>query len=719
MVENSENIEDKNKILVLLDDGNKKVFREWVRKKPEYKIIDPDTNKPLENRFDLCIIDSQNLSKYIDELESLKENRKPEFYPILFVQQENKKIQEKVWDIVDEIVIIPTKQKMLDKRIENLLDRRNISKKQSREKQKVKKRYKTIFESANDAIFILDPKKESILDCNQKACEILGYNKTELLSLSPIDDLHPNEEQRFKKFLEKTLEKGKNRTDKLSCTRKDGTVFPAEISASTIQSKGEKNIIASARNISELKKREEKLKITKERLEEAQLVADIGHWSWDIQTNNIEWSDQVYRIFGLSPDEFDPNYPKFLEYVHPEDREKVQKDVQEALEKNNYNINHKIIREDGDIRIVQEIGEVYYEDGEPKRMLGTVQDVTEKEKQKRELETFKKAVEQSGNSIYITDKDGTIEYVNPAFEKLTGYTKKEAIGQTPRILRSGKHDIEFYEDLWNTILSGEIWENEVINKRKNGELYHVNRTIAPIYHREEIKRFVAVNNDITEIKKHQERLEVLTRVLRHDILNIMNIILTNAEYLKKKIPSNQQDILDVILKNIEKTVEISKNSRKIQKLIEREQIPRKSIDISEKIKERVKIIDNSYPEAEIKLDLPESAKATTIQLFDSVIDNAIENAIEHNDKNIPKIKISVKKGGQYIIIKISDNGPGLREEQIDILERGTETDLEHLEGLGLWIMNWVVNESGGKIKFSQKRNDGNIVIIRLQKPKKD
>ncbi len=144
----------------------------------------------------------------------------------------------------------------------------------------------------------------------------------------------------------------------------------------------------------------------------------------------------------------------------------MKNNVEEALEKNNYNITHRIVRPNGDIRVVQEIGEVQYENGEPKKMLGTVQDVTEKEKQKRELETFKKAVEQSANLIYITDKDGNIEYVNPAFEKQTGYTREETIGQTPRILRSGKHDSGFYEDLWNTILSGEIWEKEVINKKR-------------------------------------------------------------------------------------------------------------------------------------------------------------------------------------------------------------------------------------------------------------
>lgn len=198
----------------------------------------------------------------------------------------------------------------------------------------------------------------------------------------------------------------------------------------------------------------------------------------------------------------------------------------------------------------------------------------------------------------------------------------------------------------------------------------------------------------------------------------MNIIKTNAEYLKKQVSTDNQKILDIIIKNIEKTVDISKNSRKIQRLIEREKIPKESIDIIELIQERVEILEGSYPNTEIEVDLPESAKVGAIPLIDSVIKNAMENAIKHNDKEIPKVKISVNKGGDHVVIKVSDNGPGLREEQIDVLEKGTETDLEHLEGLGLWIMNWVVNESGGKIRFS-KKEDGNVVIIRLLKSEGD
>ncbi|QCC46423.1 receiver/sensor box histidine kinase [Halobellus limi] len=125
----------------------------------------------------------------------------------------------------------------------------------------------------------------------------------------------------------------------------------------------------------------------------------------------------------------------------------------------------------------------------------------------RRLRTFRKAVEASGHSIYCTRTDGTITYVNPTFESVSGYAAEEAIGRTPRILKSGEHDEEFYADLWETILSGEVWRSELTNSTKDGERYVVDQTIAPVEGDDgEIERFVAVNAEITDRKRRERQL---------------------------------------------------------------------------------------------------------------------------------------------------------------------------------------------------------------------
>jgi PAS domain S-box-containing protein len=138
----------------------------------------------------------------------------------------------------------------------------------------------------------------------------------------------------------------------------------------------------------------------------------------------------------------------------------------------------------------------------------------------RDLRAFVEAVEQSGHSIYVTDRGGTIEYVNPTFEEISGYSRAEAVGRTPRMLQSGHHDESFYADVWDTILAGDVWEGDIVNRRKDGQLYHVHQTVAPITDEDgTVERFVAVNADITERKRRQREIQ-----RQRDLLDRLNSI---------------------------------------------------------------------------------------------------------------------------------------------------------------------------------------------------
>ncbi len=124
-----------------------------------------------------------------------------------------------------------------------------------------------------------------------------------------------------------------------------------------------------------------------------------------------------------------------------------------------------------------------------------------------ELRRFRQAVEASGHAIFITDPDGVIEYANPAFEEITGYSRSEILGQTPSVLQSGETSTECYEGLWETIQEGSVWRGEIVDRRKDGEIYNAFQTIAPITDdADEIEAFVAVQTDITERKELQDRL---------------------------------------------------------------------------------------------------------------------------------------------------------------------------------------------------------------------
>ncbi len=260
-------------------------------------------------------------------------------------------------------------------------------------------------------------------------------------------------------------------------------------------------------------KADEELARSRESLEAAQKVARIGNWDWNIEENTLYWSDEIYRIYGLPKSDFEASYEAFLKFVHPEDRPLIVKAVDQALHDNKpYHIDHRIVLKNGTERIVHQDGEVTFgKNDTPVRMVGTVQDITDSRRAQEELRMLSTAIQQSINAIFITDPTGKIEYVNPPFEILTGYSKEEVLGETPSILSSGdtlEHD---YKELWDNILAGRTWSGEFKNKTKHGIIYWCSCVITPILDTTgKITNFLAVQENITEKKKAEERAEYLS-----------------------------------------------------------------------------------------------------------------------------------------------------------------------------------------------------------------
>lgn len=170
---------------------------------------------------------------------------------------------------------------------------------------------------------------------------------------------------------------------------------------------------------------------------------------------------------------------------------------------------------DGDSLVVSLSGHLETDDGGSFcRAHYQFTDVESPNAQQRELRSLREVIENAGHAIYWTDADGTIEDVNPAFEEKTGYTADEAIGETPAILSSGRHDEEFYADFWETITSGEVWEGEVVNEHKDGSQFVVEQTVAPITDETgEVERYVAINTDISERERHRRERRLFEYVV--------------------------------------------------------------------------------------------------------------------------------------------------------------------------------------------------------------
>ncbi|MFW9844562.1 MAG: PAS domain-containing protein, partial [Candidatus Thorarchaeota archaeon] len=200
-----------------------------------------------------------------------------------------------------------------------------------------------------------------------------------------------------------------------------------------------------------------------------------------------------------------------------------------------------MVRKDGG-EIVVRVSGVPRRDEED-NVIGTMAiiiDVTSEHEKELELLKLSRAIEASSASVVITDVNGTIEYVNPKFCELTGYSSEESLGQNPRILKSDRTPSETYDELWNTITSGKVWAGRFVNRKKSGELYWEEASISPVFDSDGmITHYVAVKEDITrsviaEEKLHlsNQDLEIYTSFLQHDLRNDLQVLMSHAEAVK-------------------------------------------------------------------------------------------------------------------------------------------------------------------------------------------
>jgi diguanylate cyclase (GGDEF)-like protein/PAS domain S-box-containing protein len=264
-------------------------------------------------------------------------------------------------------------------------------------------------------------------------------------------------------------------------------------------------LVQRRRSLTQLAQREYQLR-------ESQRVGNIGSWELDIATQAVQVSDQALRILEIDPEEFDYTYPAFLDRVHPDDRPTVDQSYAQALaNRQNHSYAYRIVTPQGHIKHLYSRGETQYgDDGQPLRAFGTIQDVTEQVLASERLQQAAAVFESTLEGVILTDLRGRILDVNQAFETITGYRHAEAIGQTSRLLKSGRHDSYFYQDLWQTLVSQGTWHGEIWNRRKDGTLYPSLLTVTTVRNREhQPTGYVGVFSDITTTKENQERLDYL------------------------------------------------------------------------------------------------------------------------------------------------------------------------------------------------------------------
>ncbi len=578
-------------------------------------------------------------------------------------------------------------------------------------------RFRTLLESAPLAIVVhLDQK---IYYGNERAIALAGAKDLEdFMGRDIMDFIHPESvelvKERFAQaFAGKPLETSEQRFVNL-----EGREITVEIT-SMLTDLDERSAFISI--INDITKRKQAMARFKNLFEQSNDAIYL------LFKNKFELVNARFtEMFGFTLEECNQPDFSFLDLVAPESLPAIKKRMK-AVEMGKsvpkvyeFEAIHKSGKR---LYCEASVSHIDYEDGRATQ--GIIRDISERKKAEDEIRKLSLAVEQSPNSIVITDQNGSIEYVNPSFTQITGYSSKEVLGKNPRILKSYETDPDIYESLWATITSGKTWNGEFVNKKKNGTLYWSKAFVSPIFDtNKNITHFLSVQEDITERRELEEqfrqsqKMEAIGQLaggVAHDFNNLLTIINGYSELILSKTDRDNP-----VFEQVQQIKEAGRRAGSLTRQLlafSRKQIMQPVIlNVNRLIKDMEKMLRRLIGENIDFISIYEKnigdIKADPGQV-EQVILNLVVNArdampdggkltIETSNIQLTDSYVNVHQGsetGWYVMIAVSDNGVGMKPEIRDHIFEPFFTTKEQGKGtgLGLSTVYGIVKQSGGSI----------------------
>ncbi len=517
-----------------------------------------------------------------------------------------------------------------------------------------------------------------------------------------------------------------------------------EIDPSSLQ----QSVLIILRNINRYKRIEEKLIESEQRYEMAIEAADLGIWDYEVGSTKTYYSRKWKSILGYYPDEISDDYKVWEELLHPEDKDRMILFIENFINSNLrvYEAEFRLRHKSGNYVWIRSRATVLRdENGKALRMFGTHRDISDEKKSQSEFKKLHQAIIQSPISVVITDKDGYIEFFNPAFCKITGWNDHEILGKKPSILKSGFQPASFYEKLWKTISSGNEWQGEFKNRKKNGEYYWELASISPIKNNfGTITHYVKIAENISYLKKIEKDLKkakqdaevannyknLFLANMSHEIRTPINTIIGFSELIKNEnLPSQKRYKYSGI---------IEENSQSLLRLID-DIIDIAKIEANElKIKKEACSLGDLFSELEmtynnflkrkekqnleLNFQIPEEAHHDVIftdpYRLKQIINNLYLNALMHTERGQIEIGYTIVNDTKLRFF-VSDTGTGIPQSRIkNIFKRFSQTDETpgsevQGSGLGLSICKDLASLLGGDINVKSVEGEGSIFFLTL------
>lgn len=549
-------------------------------------------------------------------------------------------------------------------------------------------RFRVFFEQASVGVANIDINGKFIR-VNDKFCKMFGYTHDDFSKMTLLELTHPEDLADSKLNLEKLI-KGEIKTLQITKRRyrKDGTMIWVKVFVSAIfgQDKRPVSFVTIMNDITEEKEVQIKLlesaqKITssEKMLAQSQKIAHIGSWNWVVDSDTVTWSDELYRIYGMEPQSVKISFDRYIDFIHPDDRKRVNELIQRALQDHQpYSFYSRIVRPDGEERVVHSHGEVIVNKRREISMHGVIADVTDQKRNEEELDKLSWIAKETINAVIITGKNGLVEWVNEGFERITEYSAEEAIGKKISQLLYGKEtDPEIRKYIKKQISKIEPFTCELIMYSKSGRVIYVETEGHPIFDENgAFTHYFNMDTDITERKKVYDELLKKEMEIRNFAKQLNQILEDERARIGREIHDEfgqQLTGLKMSLSTIKKGKLDSENHEIIKDMI-------KSIDISVKaIRQfsnelRPIILDTLGLTPAIEWLVHEFEKRTSIRYtyqlttkqkkFNQELSTAYFRICQESLTNVAKharatqVSIRLFQEKRNLVLEIKDNGKG-------------------------------------------------------------
>jgi|GEM_PF-3149346 len=497
---------------------------------------------------------------------------------------------------------------------------------------------------------------------------------------------------------------------------------------------GKEYVNVYATDITERKIAENALRQSEENFKRAQEIGSIGNWRLDVQKNELIWSDEAYRIFGVKKGT-PMTYETFLAIVHPDDRKFVDEKWKSGMAGEKYDIEHRIIA-NGKTKWVREKAFLEFDKlGKLLAGFGITQDITERKRAEQEIAKLAEIVKEAPTALALVDLGikNLLRYVNPAWENLFGYTYDEVVDKKEGlIVEAAKRDPKLYDKLMNSVKNRKRFHADMFWKRKDGELIPVEVYTVPVF--DEPGNVVIWLNtivDISERKKIEQAKDSFLSLAAHQLRTPLGGTRWNLEMILGgdygKVPKVIKNPLKQVYTNNLQLIDLVSDILDVSRInLGQIKDEPEHIFIKNIIKDGIKNIEHEIKKRKLKVEVKIGAIPKMFidpRHLRQVMGNLLSNAVKYN-KNNGKVSVKAAREGDNVLISVSDTGIGIPKSDFGRMfekffrsENAVKTETEGT-GLGLFVAKYYVESWGGKIWFDSKEGKGSTFYVRLPiKPK--